>query len=269
MNKKIKQWIDTMIQFRTFFSKNFTQKKVKKNQSISETAYFVEARSWADDLYTAAVISRNRYKMAFFIAMGLAILLTIAVNALIPLQHIEPFFVNHYPDGHISVQPPTHQKYAPTNEAQVKSEIVRYVVNRESFDATSYDNQYSLINLLSNNEVAREYIDIQSIHNEQSLINQLGKNGNRTVHVENVIFLDSALKNQGQPPSKQTHYDLAQVDFTITDQFSDSVLKKTQARTALIAWTYRDMPNDPGELWRNWNGFTATRYTVEQRNVAE
>jgi len=119
--------------------------------ATSKKNYFVEARSWADDMYTAAIISRNRYKLAFFVAMGLAVLLTIAINGLIPMQHMEPLLVNHYEDGRVSVQP-MKQPYSPTNQAQVESEIVRYVINRESYDPSSYDTQYSLINLMSNPE---------------------------------------------------------------------------------------------------------------------
>ena len=235
-------------------------------QLASKENYFVAARSWSDDLYAATIISRNRYKFAFFVAMGLATLLAIVVNGLIPLQHLEPLLVNHYQDGRVLVQP-IHQPYAPTNQAQVESEIVRYVINRESFDSSSYDEQYSLVNLLSNNEIAKQYMNTQSIHNKQSPINLLGANGFRAVRVESVIFLDSVLKNQGKLSSKQTHYNLAQVNFTVTDHFKDSAVKKIQARTVLIAWTYRSVPSDPGDLWRNWNGFTVTRYTVEQRNV--
>lgn len=260
----------------THHFKHEREKEINESQSkmdlvdelplVSKKNYFVAARSWSDDLYTAAIISRNRYKFAFFIAMGLATLLAIAVNGLIPLQHLAPLLVNHYQDGHVSVQP-IYQPYAPTNQAQVESEIVRYVINRESFDSSSYDAQYSLVNLLSNNEIAKQYMYAQSIHNKQSPINLLGTNRFRSVHVESVIFLDSIIKNKGKLTSKQTHYNLAQVNFTVTDHFKDSVIKKTQPRTVLIAWTYRGAPSDPNDLWRNWNGFTVTRYTVEQRNV--
>lgn len=236
--------------------------KTKKNAP----SYFVEAKSWADDLYTSAIISRNRYKYAFFIAMGLSVLLAIAIDGLIPLQHMEPLLINHYEDSRVSVLP-IKQPTAPLNQAQVESDIVRYVINRESYDPSSYDTQYSLIHLLSNNEVAKEYRDVQSMNDPHSPINQLGDRGFRTVHVDSVIFLDSVIKNKHQPPSQQTHDNLAQINFTITDHFKHSAIQKTNAFTALIAWTYRGTPDDPEDRWRNWDGFTVTRYTVEQQNV--
>lgn len=234
--------------------------------SASKKNYFVEARSWADDMYTSAIISRNRYKLAFFVAMGLAILLTIAVDGLIPLQHMEPLLVNHYQDGRVSVEP-MKQPYAPTNQAQVQSEIVRYVINRESYDPSSYDTQYSLINLMSNREVAKQYINAQSTGNKHSPINVLGNNGFRSVHVDSVVFLDSELENKDKPKSQQTHHNLAQINFIITDHFKDSARQKTTALTALVSWDYRGTPSDPNDMWRDWDGFTITRYTVQQRNV--
>ena len=232
----------------------------------SEPDYFTEARSWADDMYTHAVVSRNRYKMAFFIAMGLAVLLTVAINGLIPMQHLEPLLIHHYQDGRVTVLPMT-QPYAPMNQAQVESEIVRYVINRESYNPSSYHEQYALINLMSNHETGMEYINQQAAGNKTAPINVLGNQGWRSVHIDSVVFLDSTLQNRHQPKAKQTHHNLAEVNFTLTDHFKNSALRKTKALTALVAWEYRGTPSDPNDRWRNWNGFTMTRYTLEQRNV--
>ncbi len=231
-----------------------------------EKQYFVQARSWADDLYTSAVISRNRYKLAFFVAMGLAILLVIAVDGLIPTEHLSPLLVEHYQDGRVSVRP-LKQSYAPTHQALVESEIVRYVINRESYDPTSYHTQYLLTALLSNRVVGRQYSQEQSTGHKDSPINVLGNHGFRTVHVDSVIFLDSIQKNKGQPQSKQTHHNLAQVNFTIVDHFNNSSRRRAKAYTALVSWAYWGTPSDPKEKWQDWDGFTVTRYTKQQRNV--
>lgn len=260
MSKKIRK-IYLMIQ------KSLGLKKPTDSvQPTSKENYFTQARSWADDIYTAAVISRNRYQMAFFSAMVLAGLSILALIVLIPLQHSELLLVNHYPDGRVLVEP-LHEPYAPSNPSQVESELIHYVVNRESFAESSYKEQYSLINLMSNNDVAQQYRDAQSSNNPESPIIALRRDGLRTVHVESVIFIDSVLKNKGKPPSKQTHTNLAEVNFTVSDQSKNSTLIKTHALTVLISWTYRGTPKDPGDRWRNWNGFTVTRYSVEQRNL--
>ena len=219
--------------YQTILERLGLKKSTESIPSVSKQNYFTQARSWADDIYTATIISRNRYQMAFFAAMGLVALSMLALIVLIPLQHTELLLVNHYPDGRVLVEP-IHQPYAPSNPSQVESELIHYVVNRESFAESS---------------------------------NVLKRDGLRTVHVESVIFIDSVLKNKGKPPSEQAHTNLAEVNFTVSDQSKNSTLIKTHALTVLISWTYRGTPKDPGDRWRNWNGFTVTRYSVEQRNL--
>jgi type IV secretion system protein VirB8 len=228
--------------------------------------YFVTARSWADDIYTQTIISRNRYKIAFFVAMGLALLLTIAIDGLIPMQHLVPLLVNHYPDGRVSVQP-IQQPYAPSNQAAVESDLVRYVLNRESYDPTSYDTQYSLINLMSDALVAKQYIRTQSSDNKAAPIHLLGNKGWRSVHIDSVVFLDSKIFNKDQPTSRRVHHNLAQINLTTTNHFKNASVEKSKAFTALVSWDYRGTPRDPMNRWRDWNGFTVTRYTLSQRNV--
>ena len=219
--------------YQTILERLGLKKSTESIPSVSKQNYFTQARSWADDIYTTTIISRNRYQMAFFAAMGLVALSMLALIVLIPLQHTELLLVNHYPDGRVLVEP-IHQPYAPSNPSQVESELIHYVVNRESFAESS---------------------------------NVLKRDGLRTVHVESVIFIDSVLKNKGKPPSEQAHTNLAEVNFTVSDQSKNSTLIKTHALTVLISWTYRGTPKDPGDRWRNWNGFTVTRYSVEQRNL--
>lgn len=235
--------------------------------SVLENDYFTQAKTWADDLQTNAILSKNRYRLAFFVAMGLACLLTIVIMSLIPLQRIEPLLINHYQDGRISIEP-ISQPYAPTNQAQVESDIVRYVINRESYNASSYQEQYSLVNLMSNQAVANQYIQAQSSLNKVAPINVLGNQGYRTIHIDSVIFLDSFQASLAKATKQIPHHNLAQVDFTITDHFMHSAFQKTKDLVALVSWIYRGTPENPADRWRNWDGFTVTRYTVVQRNIS-
>ncbi|MBU0455998.1 MAG: type IV secretion system protein [Pseudomonadota bacterium] len=227
------------------------------------TEYFECANSWADDLYTEAVVSRNRYQFAFFWISGLASLLVISLIVLLPLRRTELVIVHQFNDGTVWVEP-GHQKAAPHNKQAVESEIVRYVVNRESFSVDSYNERYSLITLLSSARVAQEYAEQQAIQNKQSPINRLGRHTVRKVQVDNVVFLD----NEGfQKDAHQVHHNLVQVDFRITDHNTQTGQSKTKSMTALISWVHRGTPKNPEDKWRNWDGFVVTRYETEQRNV--
>lgn len=241
------------------------KKLTDSNPLTAKKDYFTQARSWADDIYTAAIISRNRYQMAFFAAMGLATLAIVAIIILLPLKKSVGFVAHHYPSGNVVVQP-MHQPYLPINATQIKSELAHYVVNRESYSAdSSYNEQYSLINIMSNNEVAKEYREIQSAHNPESLINRLGQTGLRTVLIVDVILLSPNLQNKDRLAFQQTPTNLATVIFTVTEEVNG--IKSTKPYTATMVWEYRTPSEDPAEQWRNWDGFTVTRYSVEQRNV--
>ncbi len=235
-------------------------------EASQDKQYFVTARSWADDVYTSAIVSRNRYKLAFFVAMGLCVALSIAIDGLIPLQRLAPLLVNHYQDGHVVVQP-ISQPAAPASKAEVESDLVHYVINRESYDSTSYKSQYILASVLSNKAVANQYMAEQDRHSPNSPINVFGKKGYRTARVETLVFLDSAADNKGLPKTEQTHQNLAKVYFTTTDYRKTSTRGRSHPQVALVSWTYRGTPVSPAEAWQDWNGFTVTRYTVQQRNI--
>ncbi len=237
----------------------------KPKQAEADKDYFVQARSWADDIYTEVIASRNRYRFALFWSVGLITCLLILLMMLIPLEHTELIVVHHSEAGTVWVEP-LHQSYAPKNKAQIESEIVRYVNNRESYSAISYDEQYSLVNLMSDRSVSKQYIVSQSIGNKNSDINRLGNRGTRVVHVENVIFLDKRSLNKSKY-KRGMHHNLAQINFVVRTH--DRLTGKTskQPLVALISWTYHGTPKNPETKWRNWDGCTVTHYSIEQRNV--
>lgn len=246
--------------------KLFFRQPAKTNTEVRFHDYFRLASNWSDDFYAATEASRNRWRAAcLYLLMPLSFLLLMCVAMLIPIQHIAPLLVNHYENGLVSVVP-LKQIAAPINQAEVESEMVRYVVNRESYSPASYDEQYSLVNLLSNNEVAKQYVSAQNADNKSSPVNVLGNQGYRTVHVENVIFLDR-VDPKNTSKDKTQHHNLAQVNFTITNHQKNTESKTTVPLTALIAWDYRETPSNPDSRWRNWDGFTVTHYTLQQRNI--
>ncbi len=239
----------------------------KNNKAIKNTHdYFSRAQSWSDDFYATAVASRNRWRaMSLFGLAPLLGLSLISIVLLIPNQHLEPLLINHYPDNVVTVMPAT-QPVIPMSMAEVQSDIVRYVINRESYSAFSYQTQYELIMLLSSDSVADDYANQQASSNPNAPINVLKSKGVQTAQVTSVLFLDSVDKNE--PAKHITHHqNLAQVNFTVTTTFSNGVAQTTPY-TALVSWVYNGTPADPTEAWQNWNGFRVTQFQVEQRQVS-
>lgn len=237
---------------------------MKPTTTHSEQNYFTQAASWADDIYTAAISRANRYKIAFIISLIAVGLLALSIAAMMPLEKTELVVVHQSDDGVVWVEP-EKQTYAPTNRAQTESELVNYVINRESYSAYSFHAQYSLINVMSNDTIAKEYDEEQSAHNRDSPINTLTNKAEKIVHIDNVVFLDNINLNS-ENGNKISHQNLAQVNFTVIVKDTNGVIESTIPLTALISWTYRGIPKNPDIRWQNWNGFTVTHYSLQQRN---
>jgi type IV secretion system protein VirB8 len=238
----------------------------KKNQPIHN--YFQVARSWADDIYTTTITSRNRWRaLSLFVLLPVLFLLLICICMLIPMQHLEPLLIHHYESGLVMVEP-AKKSFIPFNQAQVESDIVHYILNRESYNSFSYKEQYSNVMLASNNDVSSQYMQEQNIHNKYAPINTLGEKGYRSVHINSILFLDS-VNHSSVRYRNNTNHNLAQINFTITDRDKISGEMKNTALTAILSWEYLGKPVDPDLAWRNWDGFRVIYYEVQQQHVSK
>jgi type IV secretion system protein VirB8 len=226
--------------------------------------YFKNARTWADDNFARIEVSRNRYQVAFMIAMFLNICALIAVTVLANLQTLVPMLVHHYDNGIMTIEP-LSQTNAPINKTQVESDLVRYITNRESYDLSSYRAQFDLVSLLSNSTVNDEYLREQAKTNKTAPINQLASNSSRSVHIYSINFLDNFIFNDKDLP--KNHQNLVEVVFTLTDTDKSTGKQIAQHFNALISWRYLKPSNAPDIRWQNWDGFQVTRYSKQLRNV--
>lgn len=237
--------------------------QTKKSKSTPKD-YFNRARSWADDNFSQLQQSRNRYQLAFMLSMGLNTAACISVAVLAQFQTLVPMMVHHYDNGVTTVEPIT-QANAPINKAQVESDIVRYITNREAYDISSYRAQFDLIGLLSSAHVAAEYIKEQDKSDKEAPINALGAQALRQVHIYSINFLDSTQFNKQD--ITQNHQNVAEVVFTLTDTDKSGGKPLERHYSALISWQYVTPSTSPAARWQNWDGFQITRYTKSIRNV--
>jgi len=241
----------------------FKKNSVKKENPAEN--YFQLASSWSDDYYATMVSSRDRYRIAFFVAMGLSALLTFSVMILSNTHEYIPLLVHHYDSGAISVtQVDSHD--APENQAEVESELVRYVISRESYDPTFFAEQYELVSMMSDSTVSRDYHEQQKADNADSFIHHFGTKIIRSVKVEEVSFLDKEDWNKTDHRDKN-HKNLAEVRFIVTDKNVSAGQETKTPYVVMLSWTHRGIPTDPDARWQNWNGFTVTHYQRNQRSV--
>jgi type IV secretion system protein VirB8 len=237
----------------------------KERKSAGDDNYFKEAISWADDVYLAAVVARNRYRSALIAAIAVVFVLLFCMVCLIPVQHLQPLLVHHYEDGRVVVEPVAASAIV-NNGNQIDNDIVRYVVNRESYDPIAYEEQYRLTGLLSDSAIAEAYIHQQSASNAAALINVLANHQYRTVHIDDVVILDRTELNKKQ---QQHHRNLAEVHFVVTDHQISNGAVHSYPYTVLLSWEYQKPSLDPEVRWRNWDGFVVTHYQVSQRSLSK
>ncbi len=234
---------------------------IKNPNSDNKSDYFTSARSWADDIYTATLISRNRYKIAFFTMIGLTCLLTLCVIMLVPAQHTELVVVHEGQGGYIWLSTTKASHTLSTNWNRTAAEIAHYVQTREGYDPLLYNYQTDEVKLFSTPQVLGEYELAQSSDNANSPIRTLSDKGYRTVEINSILPLDQAAQDENN--SKNKHINLAQVNFVVVDHFFGSNQTVTNPYTALVSWEYQSVNSDPDTLLQNWDGFTITKYVVQ------
>lgn len=239
-------------------------RKNKKSSNNENTNYFQQAKNWADDIYTATIISRNRYRVAFLSIAVLSALLVLCICMLIPVQHTELVVVHQGDSGYTWISTTKPKQILPQNWTRTRAEIAHYVLARESYDPLLYRYQTHDVNLFNTSEVQAEYEMAQDSHNKSSPINILADKGYRTVLINNIMMLDSISKNKKDITH---HVNLAQVDFVVEDHFFGSQRTLKTPYSAIISWQYEGIPSDAYLKLKNWDGFKVTKYVVEPINL--
>ena len=251
-----------------FFHKDNDKHSVESaalDYSDKDKDYFNSARSWSDDRFYMLLSSRYRYRCLTVVLAVVMVILLVVILLLIPTQHLEPLIIHHYQDGRVSVEK-VKKGSVVTNHAQLENDLVRYVVNRESYDPMAYEAQYRLILSMSDRSVSQSYVDDQRSTNVSSLIHQLGNQRYRTVLIDNIIVLDQDVHGK---TDHEVHHNLAEVHAVLIDHSLDTAVKRSQAVSIILSWNYSAPSLDPDVRWRNWDGFQVTHYQVKQRNWTE
>lgn len=215
--------------------------------------YFDEATRWSDDMFVELIASRNRYRFVFIWSLFIISLMAVAMLFLFPLKSTELLMVHHADDG-VTWNELIGNKKPNLEREEIEADIVRYVINRESYDVYNYEHQFSLVNLLSSSRVAKQYQSLQQTENSSAPVNIFNTKFTRSVHIQNIIFL----RNDPRDP-------LAQVNFTVNDRNNITGLTKRKSQLALVSWRYHGAPKEPSARWNNWDGFEVTHYTLQQR----
>lgn len=218
--------------------------------------YFIEAAGWHYDRYGAQEVTAHRWLLAFGLQTVLSLLLGITIVCLFPLKTWEPIVIEKdLRTGETFVTPIENHKL-PSGDAFLESDLVRYVIARETYARVDAGERYQQVLYSSTPDVGQAYKGFLDPKDETAISNVLGLKGVRTVKIEDVVFLDA---HKGAAPK------LAKVDFVTQDTVGQTSTERHWVAT--LAWEYLGTPNTKAAAWINWNGFTVTSYRVDQRNV--
>lgn len=227
--------------------------------------YFKAGQDWYVDQYELIKVQSNRWFIGLLVSMTLCVVLTVALIALFPLKTLIPFVIHqNTTTGEVWVDRPK-TSYLPANDAEVESDIVRYLTAYKGYTAADINQRFNFVVLLSANNIAKQYADEQSNGNRDSPINTLAKDGTRTVRVEDIVFIDKAGTHEVREFKEPSH-NLAKVDL-ITTTIDHVGNKKVESLVATIGWTYKGLPKNQQDAWDNWNGFTVTSLRIDPKNI--
>lgn len=158
--------------------------------------YYSEAESWSAD--RAREISASR-KIAWIIAgvaAAIALLEAIALVFLVPLKTVVPYtLLVDRQTGHVETLNPLERKTITPDSALVRSFLVQYVTQRESFDIDQLKDNYRKVALWSAEAARSRYISETQASNPQSALATLPRRAIISVQILSVSALsdDSAL----------------------------------------------------------------------------
>lgn len=227
--------------------------------AIPEADYFKTARDWADDRYQTVMNKARRWFIAFWVQTLCVVALAGSLLIVLPLQQFIPLIIhqNHL-TGEVWVEQPKRWTLQ-TNQALIESDLVRYVIARETVASADNQSRQRHILLRTAEKLLPDY-NHQQLALTQQLKKQKQTSTVRKIQVQDVIFLGDPTVN-----GKDTRV-LAKVDF-ITETITPTS-KQRQAWVATLSWEYRGTPKGKASAWDNWNGFVVTYYRVDQRNVS-
>lgn len=244
----------------------FKRLKIKENMSdqnnkCSDKDYFKSAQCWHYDRYESQLIQANRWLLAFWLQTGISLLLVICFVLLLPLKTLVPLIIRQNTQTNEVFVDKIDRHYLP-NQNQIESDLVRYVILRETYSSQDLVLRYKQVLLETNRACAVEYQKSQANTFPDSPVNIYGLDGVRNIHVEDVVFLTNRnLKTK----EKENTPNLAKVDFVSKETIHNQTVQKYWVAT--VAWEYRGTPQDKEAAWHNWNGFTVTYYRVDQRSI--
>lgn len=207
--------------------------------------YYRAAASWGEDRTRADAASRKTAWIVAGVATAVALIEAIALIVLLPLKTVVPYtLLVDKQTGYVEQLKPVENHTIDPDAALIRSFLVQYVIERESFDIDTLNNSYRKVALWSAGDARTRYINTMQANNPESPLTRLP----RTAVIEVKILSVSSLEG-----------DTAMVRFT-TQRSDAAGSGDTENWVAVIRYRFSGAAMSAEDRLTNPLGFQVIRY---------
>jgi len=191
-------------------------------------AYLADAQKWEQDLVAKAEASRRR---AYWVAGGfgcLAAMALLALVAVLPLKHVEPFVIRVDNTTGITDVVPVYAGKGEIPEVVTRYLLHNYVVTRERYFYAMAEQDYALVGAYNNPSLNAEWLQAWDRANPESPLNKFKDGSTVRSQVQSISFIKRADGTQ----------DLAQVRFLTATKAGGAGIETLQHWIATLQYGY-------------------------------
>lgn len=241
------------------FTRPTKTKEAQQTGKKPSKPYFEDAGTFASDMVSQLSASRDRSQKLVMVLGACVVALSLALIVMAATQRSNVLVIHRDDNGVVWAAWAANSHYVSTTQPELRSELTRYVITRESYHYDEFNFQYKMMGILSSDPVFKAFQSAQSATQTTSSLNTLGQTGTRTVSVENIMFIDSADDKRTAGLAGTPHQNLAQIYYTVTTHAQNAPDVKTPY-IATVSWKYEGVPSNPEYQAYDWSGFTIMRY---------
>jgi type IV secretion system protein VirB8 len=208
--------------------------------------YYRAAASWGEDREREIAASRQVAWIVAGIATAIALIEAIALIVLLPLKTVVPYtLLVDKQTGYVEQLKPVESRTIDPDAALIRSFLVQYVIERESFDIDTLNNSYRKVALWSAGDARTRYINGMQATNAESPLARLP----RTAVIDVKILSVSSLEG-----------DTAMVRFTTQRADATGAGTVPENWVAVIRYRFSGAAMSAEDRMTNPLGFQVIRY---------
>lgn len=217
--------------------------------------YYQAAASWAEDRERSSAASRKTAWIIAGIATAVALLEAIALIVVVPLKTVVPYtLLVDRQTGYVEQLKPVEGRTIDPDAALIRSFLVQYVIERESFDIDNLDRSYRKVALWSADDARTRYINAMQATNPESPLAQLPRSAVVDVKILSVSSIEA---------------DTAMVRFTTQRGDAAGAGQPPTNWVALVRYRFSGAAMSAEDRMTNPLGFQVMRYRRNVENLPE